>query len=63
MSLTRNSIRLEQLFATVKNDFVISHPETKGSKMSSEFTMPFKGFLNSCAAEAKARVLILDIYF
>ncbi len=50
MSLMRNSIKFVQLNATLKICYPRSSRWTIGFKISREAMIPFKGFLNSCAA-------------
>jgi hypothetical protein len=62
ISLTKESIRFEQLLAVLKyfSPLVLSYIFSKSCK---EEVIPFKGFLNSCAAYANAIVLSFDKFF
>ncbi len=53
-SLIRKTIRFEQFLAILKKRPPLPF-SIKGSRRSRELTMALRGFLNSCAAEAKAR--------
>ncbi len=57
ISFTKNSMRFEQFFA-IWQYFMPFSSEIKGFKRSRETTIALSGFLNSCAAEAKANVFI-----
>ncbi len=63
MSLTKKSIWFAQFLAILKKTIP---PEVRSIlflSKSREATIPLRGFLNSCAAEANAIVLILDSCF